>query len=115
MEQADRERGARTHAAARGQIAVVVQLQAALEAEVLEDRAHDRMSKLIDGGACLDLAINQANAVLEERGQVTAGEIAVLVDAGRQHSAAMAPVPRRVVGAAAKEGNAKRRPADDHP
>ena len=52
--------------------------------------------------------------MLEEGRQVAAGEVAVLVDRGGQHGAAVLAVPGRVVGAAAEERDAKRRAADDH-
>ena len=52
--------------------------------------------------------------MLEERRQVAAGDVAVLVDRRRQHRPAVLAVPRRVVRAPAEERDAEWRPADDH-
>ena len=62
----------------------------------------------------LDLAVDDADAMLEERRQIAAGEIAVLVDGGRQHRAAVLAIPGGVVGAAAEEGDSEGSSADDH-
>jgi hypothetical protein len=52
--------------------------------------------------------------MFKERRKITACEIAVLVDGGAEHCAAVISVPRRVIGAATKKRNAKGSPADDH-
>ena len=72
------------------------------------------MADLVDGLARLDLAVDDADAVLEERRQIAAGEVAILVDGGGQDGAAVLPIPARVVGAAAEEGDAEGGSADDH-
>ena len=115
MDEADGKRRAGAHAAAGRQIAVVVQLDAALDVQILERLAHDGVFDLLDGAAGLDLAIDQANAVLEEGRQIAAGEVAVFVDGAGENGAAVNAIPRRIIGAAAEKGDAKRGATDDHP
>ena len=102
------------HAAAGRQVAVVVDLDAALDAEVAQDLADGGMGDLVDGLAVLHLGVDHAILVLEERRQIAAGDVAVLVDGGREDGAAVLPIPGRIVGAAAEEGDAKWGSADDH-
>jgi hypothetical protein len=115
VEQADGESRARSHTAARWQVAIVVQLQAALEPKMLENGFDDRVSDFRDGFARLDLAINQANAVFKKWRQVTASQVAVFINACRQYRPAMPPIPSGIVRAAAEKRNAKRSATDDHP
>ena len=72
---------------------------------------------LISSTVCarLDLAVDDADAVLEERRQVAAGEVAILVDGRGQHRAAVVAIPGGIIGAAAEERDAIGGPADDHP
>src|SRR5438552_12513213 len=55
-----------------------------------------RSSDLVDAPAVLDLAVDQANAVLEERRQVAAGEVAVFIDRRGEDGAAVLKIPGRV-------------------
>ena len=52
--------------------------------------------------------------MLEEWWQVTACNVAILVDGGRKHRSGVLAKPRGVVGTSAKEGDAKGGSADDH-
>src|ERR1700687_4801161 len=65
--------------------------------------------------ARLDLPINDANGMRENRRQVAARQVGVFVDCGSQHRSAVGAVPARIVGASAKKGDAKGCSADDHP
>ena len=64
--------------------------------------------------AVLDLAVDDAEAVLEERRQIAASEIAIFVDGRGQDGPAVAAIPAGVVGPAAEEGDAEGGSADDH-
>src|SRR5204863_5560489 len=66
IEQADGERRAGAHAAPGRQVAVVVQLDAALDAQEAQRFPDRGMADLLDVPARLDLAIDDARAVLEE-------------------------------------------------
>jgi hypothetical protein len=92
-----------------------MQLQAALEIQVAQGRSDDGMFDLLGRLARFDLAVNDANPVLEKRRQMTAGEPAVFIDRRRQHRAAVDAIPGGIIGAAAEKRDAKRSPADDHP
>jgi hypothetical protein len=72
------------------------------------------MRNFIDALAILDLRVNDPNPMLEERRQMTAGEITVFVDGGGQHRAAMFPIPRWIIGAAAEERDTKGSSANNH-
>ena len=114
VQQADGEGGTGPHAAAGRQIAVVMDLHAARHGEELQNLPDGRMADLVDRLAVLVLGVDHAEAMLEERRQVAAGQVAVLVDRRGNHRAAVLPIPRRIVGAAAEKGNPKRRSADNH-
>src|SRR5947207_11975601 len=62
----------------------------------------------------LDLRIDDPVLVLEERRQMAAGDVAILVDRRRDDAAAVLLGPRRIVGSTAEERNAKGRACDDH-
>ena len=72
------------------------------------------MNDFVERVASLDFGIDNAKTVFKERRQVAARQVAILVNAGRQHRAAMRAVPRRIIGAAAEERNAKGSSTDDH-
>ncbi len=115
VNQPDGKGGARAHATAGRQIAVVMQLQAALEIQMLQRRPNHGMNDLIDGLAGFNLPVDEADAMIEEWRQVAARQIAVFVDAGRQHRAAVIAIPARVVRAAAEKRDAIRSATDYHP
>ena len=58
--------------------------------------------------------IDDAVLVLEERRQVAAGDVAVLVDTRCEYCSAVLAEPRRVVGTAPKERDAERSASDNH-
>jgi hypothetical protein len=60
---------------------------------------------VVDPVAVLDLRVDDADLVLEEGRQVAAAEVAVLVDRGREHRAAVLAVPGGIVGTAPEEGD----------
>jgi hypothetical protein len=62
----------------------------------------------------LNVGINDAVLVLEERGQTPAGNVAILVDGRCENGAAMFPKPSGIVSATAKEGNSERGTRDNH-
>ena len=103
VEQAHRERRARAHAAAAGQVAVVVDFHAALHFQKAQRFARGRMVDLLQPLAAFDFGIDHADAVLEKRRQVAAGQVAIFVDGRRQHRAAVLAIPRRIIRAAAKK------------
>src|SRR3984893_1967264 len=114
IEQSNRERAARAQSGARRQIGVVMDLEAVGHAHVGEDAAYRRMldlGRLLDQ---LDLGINDLRPVLEERRQPAHADVAIFVDRGADYRAAVLAKPRRIVGAAAEQRDAKRGAADNH-
>src|SRR5882757_6809242 len=79
-----------------------------------QDFAHGWMLDFFDAMTAFDLGIDDLNAVLEERRQVSAGEVTVFVDGGGQHGPAMLTIPGGIVGPAAKERDSVWGAADDH-
>src|SRR5262249_19461589 len=113
-EKPDREGRARSEAAARREVAIVMDLDAAIHAKESQDLADGRMADLVEGLAILHLGVDDAEPVFEERRQIAAGDVAELVDRGGQDRSAVLPIPGRVIGPAAEEGDPERRAADDH-
>src|SRR6185436_10064535 len=62
----------------------------------------------------LDLRVDHAMLVGEEWRQLAHEDVTVLVDGGAQHGTAVLLVPGGIVGAAAQQRDAIRRPRDDH-
>ncbi len=60
------------------------------------------------------LGVDDAVPVLKKRGQITATDIAVLVDRGGQNRTAVFLVPGRVIGSPAEKRDPERRSTDDH-
>src|SRR5262249_30755654 len=104
----------RAHAAAGRQVAVVVQFDAALDAQEAERLADGRVLDVVEGGARLDGAVDDAQAMLEEGGEGATGEVAILVDRRGEYGAAMGAIPGRVVRSPSNKGDAKRGAANDH-
>jgi hypothetical protein len=52
--------------------------------------------------------------VLEKGRQMPAGDVAVFVDRGRQHFAAVLGIPAGIIGPAAEKGDPKGSAGDDH-
>src|SRR5580692_4371743 len=83
-------------------------------AQIGENAAHRRVLDLGCVLDQLDLGINDFRLVLEERRQPAHADVAIFVDRGADHRAAVLAKPRRIIGAAAEQRNTKRGAADDH-
>ena len=103
VEQADGERRTRPHAAAPRQIAVVVDFHPAFHFQIAQGFARGRVLNFVQCVAILNLGIHHTDAVLEKRRQIAAAEVAILVDGGRQHRAAVLAIPRRIIRPAAEK------------
>src|SRR5215472_1738990 len=62
----------------------------------------------------LDLGIDDLGLVLEERRQMAHADVAIFIDRGADHRAAVLAKPGRIVGPAAEQRNAEWGAADDH-
>src|SRR5580658_3684724 len=92
----------------------MMNLKAVRNAQIGQDAAHRRVLDLGQILDQLDLGINDLRLVLEERRQPAHTDVAIFVDRGADHRAAVLAKPRRVIGSAAKQRDAKRGAADDH-
>jgi hypothetical protein len=72
------------------------------------------MVDFLDCLAQFDLAIDDAITVLKKGRQIATGEIAILVNCGREDGSAVKSIPTGIVGATAKKRDAERGSADDH-
>src|SRR6185295_1154854 len=99
---------------ARREVAVVMNLDPARDAQVAQDLAHGGVRDLVERLAVLDQRVDDAEAVLEEGRQMPAREVAVLVDGGREYRPPMHAGPRGIVRATPEERDAERRATDDH-
>src|SRR3989338_7654836 len=72
------------------------------------------MVDFIDAVDMLHLGVDNARFVFKKWRKIPAGNITILVDGGGEDRAPVFLKPAGIVGAAAKEGNAKRSPADNH-
>ena len=61
-----------------------------------------------------DLGVGDAAVVFEERWQPSTGDVAALVDRGRQYRATVLAIPNGIIGTTAEEGDTKRSASDDH-
>src|SRR5436305_1590485 len=75
--------------------------------EMREDAAHRRMLDLRNLINHLLLAIDQTVLVIEERRQSPAADVAVLVDRGGEHRAAVLSVPLWIIAAPTEEGDSE--------
>src|SRR5439155_5877826 len=82
--------------------------------QIAQDLGDGGVRDLVDRLACLDLRIDDADAVLEERRQVPAGQVAIFVDSRPEDGTSVLAIPGRVVRSAAEEGDSKRCPTDNH-
>src|SRR5580700_10180235 len=92
----------------------MMNLKAVRNAQLGEDAAHRRVLDLGRVLDQLDLGINDLRLVLEERRQPAHADVAIFVDRGADHGAAVLAKPRRIIGTTAEQRYAKRRAADDH-
>lgn len=115
LQQASYEGGAGAHAAAGGQVCVVVDLEPVLDAEVPHDCGDDGVFDFIEGLGLLDFRVNDLVVVFEEGGEFAAADVAVFVDGAGQGGSAVLAVPGWVVGASTEKGNAERGLRYDHP
>jgi hypothetical protein len=114
VEQANGKGGTGPHAAASGQVAIVVEFDVAINFEKAKRLADDGVADIANLTARFDLPIDETDPMLEERGQMPTAEVAVFVDGGGEDRAAVGTIPPRVVGASSKEGDPKRSSANDH-
>src|SRR5271163_1457981 len=108
MEKTHGESGRGAHATAGGEIAVMVDFQAAVPLHFLQNGADGGMLDIADLAAGLVLRINDTVTVLEERRQITRGQVTIFVDAGGKYDPALVEVPAGIIGSAPKERDAKR-------
>src|SRR5215204_898282 len=113
-QQPDSKRRARSEPRSRGQIAVMVDLQAAIDLETLQHRPDGRMRDVGDFLDVLDDRIDNAEAVIEEGRELANADVAVLIDGRREHRAAMLVKPVRIVRASAEKRHPERGAADNH-
>ena len=106
VEETDREGGAAAHSAAGGEVAVVMNLNPAIEVHKFQRGAHRGMLYFFNSVCALDLRIHHAKLMVEKRRQMARVNVAVLVDGGGKHRAAVLAVPARIVRAAAKHRDA---------
>jgi hypothetical protein len=81
----------------------VVEFHSPIKFEEPQGLTDGWVSDLVDGLAGFDLAVNDPDAVLEERWEMAAGEVTVFVDGGSEYGPAVLPIPSGVVGPAAEE------------
>src|SRR4029078_8930652 len=91
---------------------LIVQLDAegVVEIEITQPLAHRRMENFGNRVDLLDIAPDHAVLGAEERRRISARDVDILVDGGRQNGAALVPVPFRIVASAPEEGYPERRP-----
>src|ERR1700688_126839 len=92
----------------------MVDFQAFRHPQVREDPPDRRMLDLIDAVRRVDLGIDDARLILEERRQPPYRDVAILVDGGADNRATVLAEPRWIIGATAEQRNAKRGAADYH-
>src|SRR5580700_1559159 len=92
----------------------MMNLKAVRNAQLGEDAAHRRVLDLGQILDQLDLGIDDLRLVLEKRRQPAHADVAIFVDRGADHRTAVLAKPRRIIGAAAEQRDAKRGAADDH-
>ena len=114
VDEPDSERGARAQPGPRRQVAVVMNLETFAHLEPLEHAAHRRMLDLANVLNVFDDRVDHTKLVLEERRQLSHADVAVLINGGGEHGAAVLAIPLGIVSAAAEKRDAKRSPADDH-
>src|SRR5581483_3739899 len=81
---------------------------------MLQAPAHRGMLDVAIVRHILHLRVRDAAVVIEERRHAATGDIATLVDGRGEHGPAIFPVPHRIVGPAAEEGDAKGSASDYH-
>jgi hypothetical protein len=78
-------------------------LHSAHYVQMPQDLSGGRMNDLIHGLTSFDPRINDPKSMREERGQIAAGQIAILVNRRGQDRAPVFTVPRRIICAASEE------------
>jgi hypothetical protein len=61
-----------------------------------------------------DKGVNNTMLVLKKRRQMTACDVTVFIDSGRQYGTTMLPIPPRIVGSTAKKRNPEGCSSNDH-
>ena len=103
VQETDGKRGTRSHAAACGQVAIVMHLDAVRHLHELQHRPGRRVPDLLDGPASVDLRVDHPVPMLEEGREIAAAQIAVLVDGRGHHRTAVFAIPSGIIGAATKK------------
>ena len=114
MHQSDGKRGTGTEARASRQVTIVVNFEAFLATRPAQDCTNRRVLNLIHVAHILDQGIDDAVLVLEERGQLAATDIALLVYGCRKNGPTIFPKPSGIVGAAPEKGYPERGARDNH-
>src|SRR5882757_7428742 len=92
----------------------MVYLQSIDNIRPIKHRPHSGMFNFVVIKHIFDARINNTMLVPEKWRQVTACDVAVFIDGGCQHCAAMIPIPLRIVRAASEKRNSERRSRNDH-
>ena len=103
VQDADGEGRARAEPRARRQVAVMMNLEPFLDAEISDCLAYRRMRDVPGLTHELDARPDDAMLVLEEWRIEPAAQMTIAVDRGGQHGTAMVAIPVRVIGPAAEE------------
>ena len=80
VQQADREGRAAAHPATGGQVAVMMNLDPAIEVHKIQRGAHRGMLYFFYGVGTLDLRVHHAKAMFKKRRQMSRANVAVLVN-----------------------------------
>ena len=89
-------------------------LDTALHVEEAQHFPHRRVGDVACRLRFFDFRVDYAEAMLEEGRQMAAGNVAELINGGREDGAAVLAVPRGIVAAAAEKRDPKRGSADNH-
>jgi hypothetical protein len=103
VQQTDRKRRARAHAAPRRQVSVMVNLHTTVDAQKPKRLANRRMGNLVQALAIFYARVDQSNPMFEKRRQVAARQITILVYGGSQNRAAVVAIPYRIICASAEK------------
>ena len=114
IDQAHSKAGARTHAATGRQVAVVMNLDAAIREKLLADCPDRRMPYFGGRIAGLGFGVNDPIPVGKEGRKIPKGNVAVLVDPAGEDGSAVFSEPAGVVRAPAEKGDAEGGAGDDH-
>jgi hypothetical protein len=92
----------------------MMDFEAAVEFQKVQYRPYCGVRYIFNSLPDFGLGPNDAELMLKERGQVSTGNIAVLINSGSKHSPTVFFEPIRIIGATAKKRNSKRGTAYNH-